>query len=151
MVDRDLAELNGVATKVFNRAARRNLDRFPEDFMFQLTKAETAALRSQTVTLEKGRGRYSKYAALAFTEHGVAMLSSILRSKHAVAMNLLIIRAFVRLRELLATHKDLARKMEKLKQPQTHQALQINTILNQLIEAPKKPKHPIGFVSPHSK
>ena len=118
MLDRDLAELYGVATKSFKQAVRRNLDRFPEDFMFQLTKAETAALRSQTVTLKKGRGRYSKYAAFAFTEHGVAMLSCILRSKRAVAMNILIIRAFVRLRELLATHKDLARKMEKLEQRQ---------------------------------
>jgi hypothetical protein len=79
------------------------------------------------------------------------MLSSILRSKRAVAMNILIIRAFVRLRELLATHKDLARKMEKLERRQAHQALQINTILNHLIEAPKKAKHPIGFVSPDSK
>jgi phage regulator Rha-like protein len=147
MLDRDLAELYGVATKVFNQAVRRNLDRFPEDFTFQLTKAETAALRSQTVTLKKGRGRYSKYAAFAFTENGVAILSSILRSKRAVAMNILIIRAFVRLRERLATHKDLARKMEKLEQRQTHQAVQINTILKHLIEAPKKPEHPIGFVS----
>jgi len=151
MLDRDLAERYGVATKVFNQAVRRNLDRFPEDFMFQLTKAETVALRSQTVTLEKGRGRYSKYAGFAFTEHGVAMLSSILRSKRAVAMNILIIRAFVRLRELLATHKDLARKIEKLERRLTHQAVQIDTILKHLIEAPKKTKHPIGFVNTHSK
>src|SRR5579859_1250740 len=109
MLDRDLAELYGVATKVFNQAVRRNRDRFPDDFMFRLTRAEAAVLRSKIVTLEKGRGRHSKYASFAFTEHGVAMLSSILRSKRAVAMNILIVRAFVRLRELLATHKDRAR------------------------------------------
>jgi phage regulator Rha-like protein len=147
MLDRDLAEIYGVATKVLNQAVRRNLDRFPEDFMFQLTRAEAGALRSQIVTLEKGRGRHSKYAAFAFTEHGVAMLSSVLRSKRAVAMNILIIRAFVRLRELLATHKDLARKMEELEEHQTHQAVQINSILKHLIEAPKKPKRPMGFAS----
>jgi phage regulator Rha-like protein len=126
---------------------RRNLDRFPDDFMFRLTAEEASALRSQTVTLIKGRGRYSKYAAFAFTEHGVAMLSSILRSKRSVAMNILIIRAFVRLRELLATHKDLARKKEELEQRQAHQALQINAILKRLIEAPTKRKHPMGFVT----
>ena len=144
MLDRDLAELYGVATKVLNQAVRRNLDRFPDDFMFRLTAEEASALRSQTVTLVKGRGRYSKYAAFAFTEHGVAMLSSILRSKRSVAMNILIIRAFVRLRELLATHKDLARKMEELEQRQAHQALQINALLKRLIEAPTKRKTPDG-------
>src|SRR5215467_4712098 len=84
MLDADLAELYQVETRVLNQAVRRNLDRFPEDFMFQLTAHEASALRSQIVTLEKGRGRYSKYAPLAFTELGVAMLSSVLNSDRAV-------------------------------------------------------------------
>ena len=105
MLDSDLADLYQVPTKVLNQSVRRNRDRFPADFMLELTDGEAAALRSQFVTLEKGRGRYSKYAPYAFTEHGVAMLSSVLHSKRAVQMNILIIRAFVRLREVLATHK----------------------------------------------
>jgi hypothetical protein len=87
MLDADLAELYQVETRVLNQAVRRNLDRFPEDFMFQFTGQEASALRSQIVTLEKGRGRYSKYAPLAFTELGVAMLSSVLNSDRAVQMN----------------------------------------------------------------
>jgi hypothetical protein len=110
MLDADLAALYGVETKVFNQAVRRNMDRFPEDFMFQLSAEEAAALRSQFVTLEKGRGRYPKYAPLAFSEHGVAMLSSVLRSKRAIQVNLAIMRTFVRLREALATNEELARK-----------------------------------------
>ena len=93
MLDSDLAELYQVETRTLNQAVRRNLDRFPEDFMFQLSEDEAAALRSQIVTLETGRGRYPKYAPNAFTEHGVAMLSSVLRSKRAVEMDILIVRA----------------------------------------------------------
>ena len=88
MLDADLAELYQVETRALNQAVRRNLDRFPEDFMFQLTAQEASTLRSQIVTLEKGRGRYSKYAPLAFTELGVAMLSSVLNSDRAVQMNI---------------------------------------------------------------
>src|SRR5580692_1223204 len=108
MLDSDLAELYQVPTKVLNQAVRRNFDRFPSDFMFQLNEEELEGLRSQIVTSKVGRGgrRYTPYA---FTEHGVAMLSSVLSSKRAVALNILIIRAFVRLREYLATHKDLSR------------------------------------------
>jgi ORF6N domain len=114
MLDADLAELYQVPTRTLNQAVRRNRDRFPDDFMFQLSREEAAALRSQVVTLEKGRGRYSKYAPYAFTEHGVVMLSSVLRSKRAVQMNTLIVRAFVKLREILATHKDLTRAIEDM-------------------------------------
>lgn len=102
------------------------------------------------MTLEKGRGKYAKYAPYAFTEHGVAMLSSILKSKRAVQMNILIIRAFVKLREVLATHRDLARKMEELERRHSAQASRIDgvyRILQQLIAAPAKPKHAIGFLS----
>lgn len=118
MMDSDLAELYRVPTKVLNQAVRRNASRFPEDFMFQLTQEEASALRSQIVTLEKGRGRYSKYAPAAFTELGVAMLSSVLRSERAVQMNVLIMRAFVKLREVLAGHRELAQKIEQLDRTQ---------------------------------
>jgi hypothetical protein len=99
MLAADLADLYLVPTKVLNQAVRRNPDRFPPDFMFQLSREEASVLRSQTVTLEKGRGRYPKYAPFAFTEHGVAMLSSVLNSDRAVQMKILIIRALVKLRK----------------------------------------------------
>lgn len=122
MLDSHLANLYHVTTKAFNQAVKRNSERFPPDFMFQLTSEEAKSLRSQFVTLDasakqavKGaRGRHSKYAPFVFTEHGIAMLSSVLRSKRAVQMNILIIRAFIRLREMLITHKDLAVRVEKL-------------------------------------
>lgn len=148
MLDADLAALYQVPTKVLNQAVRRNRDRFPADFMLELTNKEAAALRSQFVTLEKGRGRYSKFAPSAFTEHGVAMLSSVLKSKRAVQMNILIIRAFVKLREVLATHKDLARKMEALERWQKEHGVRINAvyeIVKRLIAAPSKPQRSIGF------
>jgi len=147
MLDRDLAELYRVKTFNLNKAVKRNIERFPVDFMFQLSKVEAASLRFQSgMSKPSGRGG-RRYLPYAFTEHGVAMLSSVLRSKRAVAMNILIIRAFVRLRELLATHKDLARKIGELERGQEHQAMQINNILKHLIETPKRRKHPIGFVS----
>ena len=99
---------------MLNQAVTRNRKRFPEDFMFQLTQEETSALRSQIVTLKPGRGKHSKYLAYAFTEQGVAMLSSVLGSDRAIEVNIAIMRAFVRLREILASHKDLARKLETL-------------------------------------
>lgn len=148
MLDADLADLYQVETRALNQAVRRNADRFPDDFMFQLTAGEAAALRSQSVILEKGRGRHSKYAPLAFTEHGVAMLSSVLHSARAVQMNILIIRAFVKLREWIATHKDLARKVEGVERTQKKQGRQIAAILQHLIDIPERPKRPIGFQPP---
>jgi ORF6N domain len=112
MLDQDLAELYSVPTKVLNQAVKRNLGRFPDDFMFQLTAKEGAALRSQIVTLK--RGQHRKYLPYAFTEQGVAMLSSVLNSDRAIEVNIAIMRAFVRLRKILATHKDLARKLDEL-------------------------------------
>ncbi len=151
MLGSDLAELYQVPTKAFNQAILRNRDRFPEGFMFRLTSEEASALRSQFVTLEKGRGRYSKYAPNAFTEHGVAMLSSVLRSQRAVQMNILIIRAFIKLRDMVATHKDLAERMEKLEATQKRHASVITLLaeeIEQLKEPPKLiPKRRIGFVS----
>jgi len=128
----DLADLYQVETRTFNQAVRRNFDRFPEDFMFQLTEKEASGLGSQNVILDKGRGRYSKYAPLAFTEHGVAMLSSVLRSQRAVQMNILIIRAFVRLRDILATHKDLAARMEKLEATQKQHTSVITVVVDEI-------------------
>src|SRR5580704_8171523 len=116
-----------VATKVLNQAVSRNKDRFPPDFMFQLTPEEDDSLRSQIVTSNVGRGGRRR-PPYVFTEHGVAMLSSVLRSKRAVQLNILIIRAFVRLREYLATHKDLARKLEDVERTQNEHGAQIQQI-----------------------
>ena len=111
MLDADLAALYGVETKVFNQAVRRNIDSFPDDFVFHLTTEEAATLRSQIVTLEKGRGHYAKYAPLAFTEQGVAMLSSVLKSKRAIEINIGIMRTFVRIRQVWGANEELARKV----------------------------------------
>lgn len=105
MLDKDLAELYGVETKVLNQAVRRNIKRFPDDFMFQLIQEEWDFLRSQIVTLKKGRGEHSKYLPYAFTEQGVAMLSSVLRSDTAIEVNIRIMRTFVAVRQYLATPK----------------------------------------------
>ena len=114
MLDKDLAALYGVETKVLNQAVRRNRERFPADFMFQLTWEEARAhrLRSQTVTLK--RGQHRKHPPLAFTEQGVAMLSGVLRSRRAVAVNITIMRVFVRLRRMLGSNAELSRKLEGL-------------------------------------
>jgi hypothetical protein len=130
MLGEDLAGLYEVPTRTLNQAVRRNLDRFPNDFMFQLTSKESESLRSQIVILKKGRGQYSKYAPLAFTEPGVAMLSSVLRSKRAAQMNILIMRAFIRMRELVATNKDIATRMEKLER--SHQ--RTGSVIEVLVE-----------------
>ena len=149
MLDADLAELYGVPTKVFNQAVKRNKDRFPSDFMFQLTDKEFHSLRSQIVTLETGRGRHRKYLPYAFTEQGVAMLSSVLRSKRAVQVNIEIMRAFVRLREMLATHKDLARKLEALERKFESHDMHIRSLfeaIRQLMTPPEPKKRKIGFL-----
>ena len=105
MMDHDLAKLYGVPTKALKQAVRRNMDRFPSDFMFELTKVEFANLRSQIVTSSSPQWGGTSYTPTAFTEQGIAMLSSILRSKRAVQVNIAIMRVFVRLREMMATHK----------------------------------------------
>jgi hypothetical protein len=148
MLDSDLARMYQVATKVLNQAVRRNLDRFPADFMFQLTPAEDGSLRSQFVTSNSGRGGRRR-PPYAFTEHGVAMLSSVLRSKRAVHLNILIIRAFVRLREYLGTHKDLARKLEDIERTQQEHGAHIQRIYGYIQRlrgpGPEPPKRRIGF------
>jgi len=142
MLDTDLAALYAVPTKVFNQAIRRNAARFPKDFMFQLSQTEAASLRSQIVTLEKGRGRYPKYAPLAFTEQGVAMLSSVLKSKRAVQVNIGIMRTFVKLREMLATNEELARMVAQ----HDRQIAVLFENLRQLLTLPAAKKNPIGFI-----
>jgi hypothetical protein len=115
MLDETLAELYGVSTKAFNQAVRRNRERFPTDFLFELTEEEWRFLRSQFVTLDVGRGRYRKYAPLAFTEHGAIMAATILNSPRAIQMSVYIVRAFVRFRKSLSTHTALAQELEALK------------------------------------
>jgi hypothetical protein len=147
LLDRDLAELYGVATKVLNQAVSRNRKRFPEDFMFKLTAQEAMASRSQFVTLKQGHN--IKYLPYAFTEHGVAMLSSVLNSDRAVEVNIAIMRAFVRLREMMSTHKDLARKLDEIERKlgqhdQNFQA--VFEAIRQLMAPPVAPAKPrIGF------
>ena len=144
MLDRDLSQLYGVSTKVFNQAVRRNKDRFPPDFMFQLTIQEFRSLRSQIVTSNKRGGR--RYRPYAFTEQGVAMLSSVLRSKRAVQVNIEIMRAFVRLREMIASHKDLARKLEALEKRYDAQFKVVFDAIRELMTSPPSKKRRIGFL-----
>jgi hypothetical protein len=147
MLSPDLADLYQVETRALVQAIKRNLDRFPEDFMFQLTSEEGATLKSQFVISSWGGAR--RATPYAFTEHGVAMLSSVLRSPRAVQMNILIIRAFVKMRELLASHKDLAARMEKLEVTQKRHASVINILADEIDQlkkpAPPHPKRQIGF------
>jgi hypothetical protein len=132
MLDSDLATLYEVPTKRLNEAVRRNLRRFPQTFMFRLSRGESAALRSQIATLEAGRGRYSKYPPLAFTEHGVVMLSSLLNSERAIEMSILVVNAFVRMRELVLHHKDIAARVEKLERGHGHTASVIEILVEDI-------------------
>ena len=146
ILDRDLAALYGVATGSLNRAVKRNLDRFPGDFMIQLTASEAVSLRCQIGILK--RGRHTKYIPYAFTEQGVAMLSSVLRSPQAVQVNIAIMRAFVRLRETLSLHRDLAHKLAELERRIEGHDDNIHNLfdaIRQLMEPPTTPHRPIGF------
>jgi len=145
MLDADLAELYGVETRVLVQAVKRNLERFPEDFMFQLSKDDIDFLRSQIVTLKKGRGQHSKYLPYAFTEQGVAMLSSVLRSQRAIQVNIEIMRAFIRLRQMLASHVELARKLDALEKKYDAQFKQVFEAIRQLMAPPEPKRRPIGF------
>lgn len=129
MIDSDLAELYQVATGNLNLAVRRNADRFPEDFMFQLTQQEMEILSLQTAISRWGGRRYLPYA---FTEHGVTMLSAVLKSKRAIQMSILVVRAFVRLREMVASNKDLADRMERLEATQKDHASVINILAEEI-------------------
>ncbi len=150
LLDTALAGLYGVPTKVLVQAVKRNIERFPDDFMFQLTAEEATLLRSQTVTLKTGRGQHRKYLPYAFTEQGVAMLSSVLNAPRAIAVNIEIMRAFVRLREWLASNKELASKLEELERKLQDHDQAIVDILNairELMTPPDPaPKRRIGFI-----
>ncbi|HUU04009.1 MAG TPA: ORF6N domain-containing protein [Myxococcota bacterium] len=148
MLDRDLALLYSVDTRVLNQAVRRNLKRFPDDFMFRLTAEERDSLRSQIVILESGRGHHRKYPPFAFTEQGVAMLSSVLRSSRAIQVNIEIMRAFVKLRKILVQNKELAEKLAELECKVTSHDQSIRAIfeaIRQLMEEPVSKKRRIGF------
>jgi len=148
ILDADLAELYEVETKALVRAVKRNLDRFPDDFMFLLTAEEFEILRCQSGTSSQWGGR--RYPPYAFTEQGVAMLSSVLRSARAVQVNIEIMRAFVRLRQLLASHADLVRKLEALEKKYDAQFNVVFEAIRQLMTPPQpEPKKGcIGFQSP---
>lgn len=144
MLDRDLAELYGVETRVLNQAVKRNLNRFPEDFMFQLTQAEMENWKSQIVISNKDKMGLRK-APYAFTENGVAMLSSVLSSERAVEANIQIMRTFTRLRELLLTHKDLQRKITDMEKKYDSQFKVVFDAIRQLMTPPVLKKGKIGF------
>lgn len=148
MIDRDLAELYQVKTFNLNKAVKRNVKRFPEDFMFQLTREEYESLRFQTGILEKGR--HSKYLPYAFTEQGVAMLSSVLRSDRAIMVNIVIMRAFVKIKRILASHVEVSRKLKELESRVDTHDLKIEDVfeaIRKMIEFEEKPKKRIGFIT----
>ena len=145
MLDSDLAKLYGVETKVLVRAVKRNADRFPDDFMFQFTKEEYAAfLRCQSGTSKTGSGG-RRYLPYAFTEQGVAMLSSVLTSRRAVEVNIAIVRTFVKLREILADDALLRQKIESLECKYDEQFQQVFQVLRLMVEEKQTPPEPFGF------
>lgn len=160
LLDSDLAELYQVETKALNQAVKRNVDRFPDDFMFQLSSEEaeslrsqiaTSSLKSQFVTSKEHRGG-RRSLPYAFTEHGVAMLSSVLNSKRAVHVNIVIIRAFIKLREILATHKDLARRLDNLERKYSEHDDELKTVfdaIRELLSPDSPPQRRIGFTAKH--
>ncbi|MBI2922739.1 MAG: ORF6N domain-containing protein [Planctomycetes bacterium] len=152
ILSHDLAELYGVSTKHLNQAVRRNLLRFPADFMMALTAREAVSLRSQFVTSNVGRGG-ARYRPIAFTEQGVAMLSSVLNSERAIRVNIAIMRAFVKLREVLATHADLAKKLQELEARFEGQFQVVFKAIRQILNPPADPEpshRRIGFHRPGS-
>ena len=155
IVDADLAALYGVPTKRLNEQVRRNAERFPADFMLTLSQEEWDALRSQFATLKTGRGQHRKYLPYAFTEHGAIMAATVLNSPRAVEVSIYVVRAFVQLRDLLAGHKQLAKRLDEL-EPRMERKLitQDRTIagildaIRQLMTPPEPKKRPIGFITP---
>lgn len=143
MLDIDLADLYQVKTKVLNQAVKRNLRRFPKDFMFQLTKEEVYSSRSQFVTLKQGQN--IKYFSYAFTEQGIAMLSSVLKSERAINVNIQIMRTFTKLREMIEGNKELKLKIQNLEKKYDEQFQIVFEAIKRLIEPVEKPKRKIGF------
>jgi hypothetical protein len=142
ILDSTLAEMYGVETKQLKRAVRRNINRFPSDFMFELTKEEFDGLRYQFGTSNRGGARYRP---MAFTEQGVAMLSSVLNSSRAIEVNILIMRAFVRLRGMISSHKELLRKLEDMEKKYDEQFQVVFEAIRQLMTPPDPPRKKIGF------
>ena len=146
MLDMDLAELYGVETKYLKRQVRRNIERFPEDFMFELTKQEYNSLRSQIGTLK--RGEHTKYLPYVFTEIGIPQLSTVLKSERAIMVNLQIMRVFAKMRRILLTHKDLFLKLEQMEKKLIGQDKKIELLFNylkQFIREQETPRKRIGF------
>ena len=148
MLDRDLAFLYGVKTKVLIQAIKRNIERFPNDFMFQLNVKEFGVLRSQIVTSSWGGRRYNPFV---FTEQGVAMLSSVLQSKKAIHINIQIMRTFSKLRRILSSHKDILRKVEEMESKYDRQFKIVFDAIRAMLNPPPKPKMKIGFVAGRQK
>ena len=138
-------ELYCVPVRVLNQAVKRNIDRFPGDFMFQLSREEDDSLRSQIVTLKKGRGQHRKYLPYVFTEQGVAMLSSVLNSERAVKVNIEIMRTFVRLRQMLASNAELARKLASLEKKYDEHFKVVFDAIRELMKPPEPKRSRIGF------
>jgi hypothetical protein len=163
MLDSDLAELYGVTTKRFNEQVKRNIERFPSDFMFQLVEDEDESLRSQFVTLntddplrsqiatlKPGRGQHRKYLPYVFTEHGAIMAASVLNSPRAVEMSVFVVRAFVKLRALLASSRELSERLDELERklsPHDQAIAGLIDAIRQLTATPAKPSRPIGFTA----
>ena len=148
MLDSDLAALYGVPTKRLNEQVQRNLTRFPDDFMFRLTSDEAESLRSQIATLKSGRGQHRKYLPYAFTEHGAFMAASVLNSARAVEVSVFVVRAFVKLRQLVLAHKDLAGKLDQLERKvgsHDEAIKQLVAAIRQLMAPPDPPKKEMGF------
>ena len=145
MLDRDLANLYGVSTAALNQAARRNRERFPNDFMFQLTTAEVAELNRSQIVIGSQKHRDPRSRPYAFTEQGVAMLSSVLRSKRAIAVNIEIMRAFVKLRQLFVSDTELARRLDELESKYDKQFKVVFVAIRHLMAEPVKHPKKIGF------
>jgi hypothetical protein len=147
MLDRDLAELYDVETRVLKQAVRRNISRFPDDFMFEMTKEEFENWRSQIVMSNEDKMGL-RHAPMAFTEQGVAMLSSVLNSERAIQVNILIMRAFTKLRQMISSHEDLRRKIDAMEKKYDHQFKIVFDAIKKLVETHSKsetPKNKIGF------
>lgn len=149
ILDADLAALYGVTTQRLNQQVRRNSDRFPEDFTFQLTRLEAKGLKLQFATSSHNTGG-SRHLQLAFTEHGAIMAASVLKSPQAVKVSVYVVRAFVKLREMLSTHKELARRLDDLErslQKHDHQIISLFQAIRQLMSPPDPPRKQIGFAT----
>jgi hypothetical protein len=147
MLDRDLAKLYDVSTAAFNQAVRRNRERFPEDFMFQLTPAEVAELNRSQIVIGSQKHRDPRSRPYAFTEQGVAMLSTALRSKRAISVNIEIMRAFVKLRQMFASNAELSRRLDELESKYDKQFRIVFDAIRQLMSAPVRNRKEIGFRS----